>query len=154
MTQTVRRAIEAVRQKYSTEEWVSMGPKERTAAIYEEVRRLDAEKAEQQRKQETAVRCKSEPAAPINKSISPDRVVCLDCGKHFSMLKKHLMTEHKLTPEQYRERWELPPSYSMVAPAYAKKSTIYSGEVDWVAQKGAGGTEDGGNGPAEDVAGG
>ena len=47
-------------------------------------------------------------------------MVCLDCGKSLTMLKRHLMTDHKLTPEQYRQRWELPFSYPLVAPNYAK----------------------------------
>jgi predicted transcriptional regulator len=53
-------------------------------------------------------------------SVVADHIVCLDCGKHFSMLRRHLMTDHKMTPEQYRQRWELPPSYPLVAPDYAK----------------------------------
>jgi predicted transcriptional regulator len=60
-----------------------------------------------------------EPAVPVRRSVFPDRVVCLDCGKHFSMLRRHLMSEHKLTPEQYRLRWKLSPSYPIVAPDYA-----------------------------------
>ena len=47
-------------------------------------------------------------------------LVLLDCGKRLSMLKRHLMTDHKLTPEQYRQRWELPLAYPLVAPDYAK----------------------------------
>jgi predicted transcriptional regulator len=61
-----------------------------------------------------------EPAVPVRRSIFRDHVVCLDCGKQFSMLKRHLMSEHKLTPEQYRLRWKLSPSYPVVAPDYAK----------------------------------
>ena len=59
-------------------------------------------------------------AVPVKKSVRPDHIICLDCGKHFSMIKRHLMTDHRLTPQQYRQRWELPPSYPLVAPAYAK----------------------------------
>ncbi|MGC1412685.1 MAG: MucR family transcriptional regulator [Acetobacteraceae bacterium] len=62
----------------------------------------------------------AEPAVPVKKSVLANHIVCLDCGKHFSMLKRHLMTDHKLTPEQYRQRWELPPTYPLVAPDYAK----------------------------------
>jgi predicted transcriptional regulator len=61
-----------------------------------------------------------EPAVPIKQSARADHIVCLDCGKHFSMLRRHLMTDHKLTPEQYRRRWELPASYPLVAANYAK----------------------------------
>jgi predicted transcriptional regulator len=60
------------------------------------------------------------PAVPVKKSVRPDHIICLECGKNFSMIKRHLMTDHRLTPQQYRQRWELPPSYPLVAPAYAK----------------------------------
>jgi predicted transcriptional regulator len=50
---------------------------------------------------------KTEPAVSVKKSILADHIVCLDCGKHFSMLRRHLMTDHKMTPQQYRQRWEL-----------------------------------------------
>jgi predicted transcriptional regulator len=60
------------------------------------------------------------PAVPVKKSVRSERIICLDCGKHFSMIKRHLMTDHRLTPQQYRQRWDLPPSYPLVAPAYAK----------------------------------
>jgi predicted transcriptional regulator len=52
--------------------------------------------------------------------VHQDHLVCLDCGAHFSMLKRHLMTDHQLMPDQYRLRWQLPPTYPIVAPAYAK----------------------------------
>jgi predicted transcriptional regulator len=70
--------------------------------------------------QATAASPKAEPAVPVKKSVLANHIVCLDCGKHFSMLKRHIMTDHKLTPEQYRQRWELPQSYPLVAPDYAK----------------------------------
>ena len=63
---------------------------------------------------------KAEPAVPVKRSVRADHIVCLDCGKQFSMLKRHLMTDHKMTPEQYRQKWELPFSYPLVAPNYAK----------------------------------
>ena len=63
---------------------------------------------------------KTEPAVTVKRSVFADHMVCLDCGKHLTMLKRHLMTDHKLTPEQYRQRWELPRSYPLVAPSYAK----------------------------------
>ena len=70
--------------------------------------------------QATAAQPKPEPAVPVKKSVLANHVVCLDCGKHFSMLRRHLMTDHKMTPQQYRQRWELPSSYPLVAPDYAK----------------------------------
>uniref|UniRef100_A0A914Z633 Transcriptional regulator n=1 Tax=Panagrolaimus superbus TaxID=310955 RepID=A0A914Z633_9BILA len=48
-------------------------------------------------------------------------MTCLECGSQFKSLKRHLMSNHNLTPEEYRARWELPASYPMVAPAYAEK---------------------------------
>src|SRR3954471_4489756 len=62
--------------------------------------------------QVTAAPPTPEPSVPVRRSVFPDHIVCLDCGKHFSMLRRHLMSEHKLTPEQYRLRWKLSPSYS------------------------------------------
>ena len=70
--------------------------------------------------QVTATPPKAEPSVTVKKSVLADHIVCLDCGKHFSMLRRHLMTDHKMTPEQYRQRWELPRSYPLVAPDYAK----------------------------------
>jgi len=61
-----------------------------------------------------------EPAVPIKQSMRADYLTCLDCGKRFSMLKRHLRMDHQLTPQQYRQRWALPVSYPMVASGYAK----------------------------------
>ncbi len=60
-----------------------------------------------------------QPAVPVKKSVFPDHIVCLEDGKKLKMLKRHLMTAFGLSPEQYRERWGLPPDYPMVAPNYA-----------------------------------
>jgi len=62
-----------------------------------------------------------EPAVSIRSSIKPDYIVCLEDGKKLKMLKRHLMTHYSLTPDQYRERWNLPSDYPMVAPNYAEK---------------------------------
>ena len=59
------------------------------------------------------------PAVPIKKSVFPDFIVCLDDGKKFKSLKRHLSTVYGMTPEQYREKWGLPAEYPMVAPNYA-----------------------------------
>jgi len=59
------------------------------------------------------------PAVSIKKSITPDHLVCLEDGKKFKSLKRHLRTQYNMTPEQYREKWGLPPDYPMVAPNYA-----------------------------------
>jgi predicted transcriptional regulator len=59
------------------------------------------------------------PAIPVKKSITPEHIVCLEDGKKFKSLKRHLRTQYNMTPEQYREKWNLPPDYPMVAPNYA-----------------------------------
>lgn len=64
---------------------------------------------------------KREPAVSIRSSVKPDAVTCLECGAKFKMLKRHLSTDHNLTPEAYRARWSLPASYPLVAPDYAAK---------------------------------
>ncbi|MBA3814825.1 MAG: MucR family transcriptional regulator [Alphaproteobacteria bacterium] len=61
------------------------------------------------------------PAVPIEESIKPDYIVCLEDGKQMKMLKRHLKTSYGMTPDQYRERWDLPANYPMVAPNYAKR---------------------------------
>ena len=53
--------------------------------------------------------------------MTPDHIVCLEDGKKMKMLKRHLMTEHGMTPDEYRARWGLPSDYPMVAPDYAEK---------------------------------
>jgi predicted transcriptional regulator len=60
------------------------------------------------------------PAVPIKKSITPDFIICLEDGKKFKSLKRHLRTMYDMTPEQYRAKWSLPRDYPMVAPNYAK----------------------------------
>ncbi len=59
------------------------------------------------------------PAVSVKKSITPEHIVCLEDGKKFKSLKRHLRTQYNMTPEQYREKWGLPPDYPMVAPNYA-----------------------------------
>ena len=59
------------------------------------------------------------PAVSLKKSINPDYLVCLEDGKRFKSLKRHLRTQYNMTPEQYRDKWGLPPDYPMVAPNYA-----------------------------------
>lgn len=61
----------------------------------------------------------AKPAVPIKKSITPDYIICLEDGKKFKSLKRHLRTQYNMTPEQYREKWGLPVDYPMVAPNYA-----------------------------------
>jgi predicted transcriptional regulator len=60
------------------------------------------------------------PAVPIKRSITPDALICLEDGKKFKSLKRHLRTAYDMSPEQYRARWGLPADYPMVAPSYAE----------------------------------
>lgn len=60
------------------------------------------------------------PAVPVRKSIAPDYLICLEDGKKFKSLKRHLRTHYDLSPEQYREKWGLPADYPMVAPNYSE----------------------------------
>ena len=62
-----------------------------------------------------------EPAVSVRASIKPDYIVCLEDGKKLKMLKRHLMTSYNMTPDDYRQRWDLPSDYPMVAPNYAQK---------------------------------
>lgn len=59
------------------------------------------------------------PAVPIKRSVTPEYIVCLEDGLKFKSLKRHLRTRYKMTPDQYREKWNLPPDYAMVASNYA-----------------------------------
>lgn len=60
------------------------------------------------------------PAVPIDRSIAEDGITCLECGKTFKTLKRHLSTEHGLNPAEYRARWGLSKDYPLVAPSYSK----------------------------------
>ena len=61
------------------------------------------------------------PAVPIDESITPDYIICLEDGKRLKMMKRYLRTKYSLSPEDYRKRWGLPPDYPLVAPKYAQK---------------------------------
>jgi predicted transcriptional regulator len=60
------------------------------------------------------------PAIAVKKSLNSDYIICLEDGKKFKSLKRHLRTQYNMSPEEYREKWGLPPDYPMVAPNYAK----------------------------------
>lgn len=62
-----------------------------------------------------------EPAVSLRASVTPDHVVCLDCGRKMKVLKRHLSTDHGLSTREYRERWGLHADHPLVAPNYAKK---------------------------------
>jgi predicted transcriptional regulator len=61
-----------------------------------------------------------DPAVPVRKSITPDFLICLEDGRKFKSLKRHLRTKYNMSPEEYRAKWGLPKDYPMVAPNYAK----------------------------------
>ena len=69
------------------------------------------------------------PAVPVRKSVHPDYIVCLEDGKKLKMLKRYLRSRYKLSPGEYRERWNLPPDYPMVAPNYAKKRSDFAKKI-------------------------
>ncbi|NKB54572.1 MAG: transcriptional regulator [Rhizobiaceae bacterium] len=70
-----------------------------------------------------------DPAVSVKKSIRDDHLVCLEGGKKFKSLKRHLMSHHGLTPDEYRARWNLRSEYPMVAPAYAERRSKLAKEI-------------------------
>jgi len=75
------------------------------------------------------VEAKPEPAVSVRASVKNDHIVCLEDGKKMKMLKRHLMTDHGLTPAEYRARWGLAADYPMVAPDYAEKRRALAKEI-------------------------
>ncbi len=69
------------------------------------------------------------PAVPVKKSITPEYIVCLEDGKKLKMLKRHLRTAYKLTPDEYRAKWGLPADYPMVAPNYAAQRSAFAKKI-------------------------
>ncbi|NHN87802.1 MucR family transcriptional regulator [Acetobacter conturbans] len=72
---------------------------------------------------------KLQPAVPVKRSVFPDYIVCLEDGKKLKMLKRHLQSAYGMTPDQYRERWNLPADYPMVAPNYAERRSTLAREI-------------------------
>ncbi len=72
---------------------------------------------------------KQEPAVSIRSSIKPDHIVCLEDGKKLKMLKRHLMTHYKMTPDDYRAKWGLAADYPMVAPNYAEQRRMLAMKI-------------------------
>ena len=69
---------------------------------------------------ETVEVAPKEPAVPVKRSVTPEFLVCLEDGRKFKSLKRHLRTKYNMSPEDYRAKWGLPKDYPMVAPNYAK----------------------------------
>jgi predicted transcriptional regulator len=76
-----------------------------------------------------APEARPEPFVPVKKSITPEYIICLEDGKKLKMLKRHLKTAYNMTPEQYRERWNLGSDYPMVAPNYAKQRSRLAKQI-------------------------
>ena len=70
-----------------------------------------------------------EPAVPVRKSITPDFLICLEDGRKFKSLKRHLRTKYDMSPEEYRAKWGLPADYPMVAPNYARQRSALAKEI-------------------------
>ncbi len=79
---------------------------------------------------------KQKPAVSPKKSIHHDYIICLEDGKHFKSLKRHIRTHYDLSPEEYREKWGLPHDYPMVAPAYAEARSRLAREMGLGRKKG------------------
>ncbi len=69
------------------------------------------------------------PAVPVKKSVHDDYIVCLEDGKKLKMLKRYLRARYKMTPDEYRVRWNLPADYPMVAPNYAQKRSDFAKKI-------------------------
>lgn len=69
------------------------------------------------------------PAVPISRSIQDDYIVCLEDGKRLKMLKRYLRSRYDMSPDEYRQRWGLPPDYPMVAPAYAARRSDFAKQI-------------------------
>lgn len=80
---------------------------------------------------------KPKPAVSPKKSIQRDYIICLEDGKKFKSLKRHLRTHYDLSPEEYREKWGLAPDYPMVAPAYAEARSRLAREMGLGRKKGS-----------------
>ncbi len=71
----------------------------------------------------------SKPAVPIKKSYANEYIICLEDGKKLKMLKRYLRSHYNMSPEEYRSKWNLPPDYPMVAPAYAAKRSEFAKKI-------------------------
>ncbi len=69
------------------------------------------------------------PAVPVKRSVTPEYIICLEDGKKLKMLKRYLRSRYKLSPEEYRAKWSLPPDYPMVAPSYAAQRSAFAKKI-------------------------
>lgn len=77
----------------------------------------------------TRTKPRGEPAVPIKKSLGEDFIICLEDGKRLTMLKRYLRSQYDMSPEEYRAKWNLPASYPMVCPAYAKLRSAFAKKI-------------------------
>jgi len=82
------------------------------------------------------------PAVSIKKSVQREHIICLDCGIRARTLKRHLQSAHDMTPQQYREKWQLARDYPMVAPAYSEQRSHMAKELGLGRQANAAKSED------------
>ncbi|WP_395517481.1 MucR family transcriptional regulator [Pseudorhizobium flavum] len=78
---------------------------------------------------ETPAIPRQQPAVPVRKSIKSDAIACLECGRNFKSLRRHISANHGLAPEEYRAKWELPADYPLVAPEYAQQRSALAKEM-------------------------
>jgi predicted transcriptional regulator len=79
--------------------------------------------------QSTVEKAVRKPAVAVSKSVAPNYIICLEDGRRMKMLKRHLKAAYGLTPEEYRQRWNLPPDYPMVAPRYAQQRSQFAKQI-------------------------
>jgi predicted transcriptional regulator len=107
-------------------------PKENLAALITDIFQSLARTG-----QKTAPIEELKPAVPIKRSVQPDHIICLEDGKTFKSLKRHLMSHYNMTPQAYREKWGLPQDYPMVAPNYAQTRSELAKRIGLGQRKGA-----------------
>ena len=76
-----------------------------------------------------AEQTRQKPAVPVGKSVQNEYIVCLEDGAKLKMLKRYLRSRYNLSPEEYRRKWNLPPDYPMVAPAYAQRRSEFARQI-------------------------
>jgi predicted transcriptional regulator len=99
--------------------------------VYEALSGLEKPSSESQQEEKT-------PVVSVRASIKPDYIVCMECGAKQRMLKRHLMTAHQMTPEQYRSDYGLPRDYPMVAPNYSEQRRALAHSIGLGRKKGGG----------------
>lgn len=97
--------------------------------IYETVKNIDQTPVEPNGNSKPEAKVTLTPAVPIDQSVSPEYIICLEDGKPLKMLKRHLMSRYQMTPEQYRKKWNLPKDYPMVASSYAERRAVVARNI-------------------------